>query len=67
MKIPAETKAHAVRLVTIKGRPMAEVADELGVVRQSVWNWCNAAKAITRQRCPKCGRAISHTCRPQGE
>lgn len=38
-------KADAVRLVRQDGRPVAEVADELGVDRRTLANWVRAARA----------------------
>ena len=39
----AAFKAGAIRLVTEEGRPMREVADELGICVDTIRNWLRAA------------------------
>ena len=43
-RYPAEFKAEAVKLMRRGGRPVAEIAAELGVSEQSLYRWAERAR-----------------------
>jgi transposase len=47
-KYPAEFRADAVALVRSSGRPVAQVAKELGVNHETLRTWVRAAEAAER-------------------
>jgi transposase len=49
-KYPPELRARAVALVLSSGRPIAHIADELGINRETLRTWVRQAQADRGQR-----------------
>ena len=49
-KYPPELRARAVELVLSSGRPIAHIADELGINRETLRTWVRQAQADRGQR-----------------
>jgi transposase len=49
-KYPAELRERAVELVLSSGRPIAHIADQLGVNRETLRSWVRRAEADRGQR-----------------